>query len=163
MSRERRSEQIHRLASMRIWLLVGAGLALVIVGGVLLITLPKHLQGGTIFQSAPTPNALCKKPAVDEEVIYEVSDGTMQLSNPGVTPPVSAQGLPTRGIVDTIVSFNDTTPIFQQKGKTCNVLQRVSYQELKAGQRVRVWSQSDRVEDSYPAQIPDTSAIVILP
>jgi hypothetical protein len=61
--------------------------------------------------------------------------------------------------VNLVVRVNDVTRIFRHQGSECKP---TSFGDLKAGQKVAVWSKSGTELNSYPGQIWDTSDIVII-
>ena len=109
----------------------------------------------------PTPDLLCSKRENGEgviDIIDSVGDyGVLKLYDP--TQKTFPPGL---GRVNLIVRVGASTHIFRQQGTTCQTLHMGSFRDLKAGQKLKVWSKSGVVLTTYPALIPDASDIVIV-
>jgi hypothetical protein len=124
----------------------------------------------TATQPSQEIASLCSKPENGDGIIVKIdkvsttgnaggNGALVLLSLDDPTQKTSATGL---GRVNLIVTVLASTHIFWQHGTNCQTLQAASLPDLKVGQKLKVWSQSGIVLTSYPGQIRDTSAIVIV-
>ena len=115
---------------------------------------------GKIVSTEVSPDSLCSIPEQGEETIDSITNGEIKLYSAATGQKTP---LPNIGRVDLVARIMPYTLIFQQPGSACQHLQARTVQDLKPGQRVRVWSKSGVVLTSYPGMIPDTSFILIMP
>ena len=124
----------------------------------LLLAVP---AGFTLARHSVLDPSLCSKQAFASGVIVRVGGGKMQSSTTGdidVHDPTQASD-PALAGVNLVVGVEASTRIFRQQGSECKP---ASLSDLKAGQRIKVWSKSGTELNSYPGQIRDTSDIVIV-
>jgi len=142
---------MRRIQSPKIWI------PLVVI--VLLIVVPIYV---TVIRSVhASPDHFCSKLENGDGVIDSIDRssgyGVLKLYDPAqkTFPP----GL---GRVNLLVTVDASTRIFRQQGTVCQMLQSVSFRDLRVGQKLKVWSRSGIVITTYPAQLTDPSDIVIV-
>ena len=112
------------------------------------------------------PPSPCSKQPFGSGVIVSIDTGKNQSSSKGditralrLHDPTQASDSSLAG-VNLVVDVQASTRIFRQQGSECIP---VSFSDLKAGQRVEIWSKSGTAYNTYPGQIGDTSDIIIVP
>ena len=145
---------MQRLRSPRVWIPLSITLLLLAV-----LAVPALARHSLLH---PSP---CSKQAFASGVIVRIDTGKNQSSTKGdsaralrLHDPTQASDTSLAG-VNLVVGVNDATRIFRQQGRECKP---ASFSDLKAGQKVAVWSKSGTELNSYPGQIRDTSDIVIV-
>ena len=144
---------MHRIRSPKVW--IPLSITFLLLAVLALPALASH--------STPHPS-LCSKQAFASGIIVSIDTGKNQPGTKGdsarflrVHDPTQASDASLAG-VNLVVRVNDATRIFRQQGSECKP---ASFGDLKAGQKVAVWSKSGTELNSYPGQIGDTSDIVI--
>ena len=102
---------------------------------------------------------ICGKHEDANEVIDSLDAGARLIKLYDPTKNVNIPGL---GRVDLIVRVEASTRIWRQQGPRCQDVQAVSFSDLRAGQKIKVWSRSGILITTYPGQLTDASDIVIV-
>jgi type II secretory pathway pseudopilin PulG len=145
---------MRRIRSPKVW--IPLSIILLLLAGLAVPALARHS-----FRQA----SLCSKQAFASGIIVRIDTGKNQSNPKGdsaralrLHDPTQASD-PSLAGVNLVVGVTDATRIFRQQGSEYNP---ASFSDLKAGQKVAVWSKSGTALNSYPGQIRDTSDIVIV-
>ncbi|HTD18540.1 MAG TPA: hypothetical protein VK667_03315 [Ktedonobacteraceae bacterium] len=142
---------MRRILSPKVWI--------PLVVSVLLIAVPISVL--MMRSNHSSPESPCSKLENGDGIIDSIDRrsgyGVLKLYDP--TQKTFPPGM---GRVNLLVTVDASTRIFRQQGTVCHVLQRVSFHDLKVGQKLKVWSRSGIVLTTYPAQLTDPSDIVVV-
>ncbi|GHO87155.1 hypothetical protein [Dictyobacter formicarum] len=128
----------------------------------LLFTLPAGfiLAKNVVSDSGPA-SSLCSKQAFASGTIVRLDGGKRQSTireDIGIHDSTQASD-PSLAGVNLIVGVNSSTRVFRQQGNECKP---APLSNLKTGQKIKVWSKSGMVLNSYPGRLVDTTDIVIV-
>lgn len=128
-----------------------------LAGILVLLAIPASVLAFRALNSSP--GALCGKATSATGVIDSIgAGGVVRLYDPAQkTLP------PDMGRVSLVIKVESSTRIFRQPVAACQGLQQVSFNELRPGQTLKIWSSSGIMLQTYPGQLLDISDIVILP
>jgi hypothetical protein len=142
---------MRRIQSPKIWIPLVVIVLLMVVSISVLVIRSVHVS----------PDTPCSKPENGDGVIDSIdqSSGHEVLK---LYDPAQKSFPPGLGRVNLLVTVDASTHIFRQQGTGCQMLQSVSFGDLKVGQKLKVWSRSGIVLTTYPAQLNDPSDIVIV-
>ena len=148
---------MRRIWSPKVWIPLVVSVLLIAVPISVLMMRSVHSS----LESHSSPESLCSKPENGDGTIDSIDRrsgyGVLKLYDPTqkTFPPGMSR-------VNLLVTVDASTRIFRQQGTVCHVLQRVSFHDLKVGQKLKVWSRSGIVLTTYPAQLTDPSDIVVV-